>query len=63
MKDPNFFKQDDSDPATLALRDLGAKFYKQSFYVAPLDVAACGASEDQFKGALVFPLHSRAMVP
>lgn len=62
VKYPNFLKQDDSDTTTLSLADLGAQFCEQRFDIAPLDVPARGASEDQFEGALVPSLHAR-MVP
>lgn len=58
MKYPDFFKEDNRDAAAFTLRDLCTKFCKKSFYVAPLNVRTCRASEDQFKGALVLSLHA-----
>ena len=58
MENSHFFKQDYSYATTLALADFGAQFYEQRFDIAPLDVPTRGASEDQFKSALVLPLHT-----
>jgi hypothetical protein len=58
----HFFEQDHGYTTTLALADFGAQFYKQRFNIAPLDVSACRAGEDQFKNSLVLPLHA-AIVP
>lgn len=57
MKDSHFFEQDNRKATTLALRDFSAKLYEQSLDVAPLNVAACGPSKDQFESALMLPLH------
>ena len=59
MEHSHFFEQDHGYTTTLALADFGAQFYKQCFNIAPLDVSACRAGEDQFKSSLVLPLHSR----
>lgn len=57
MKDSNFSKQDNGDATPLSLCDFGAKLDEQSFNVAPLNVAACGPSKDQFEGASMPPPH------
>ena len=62
MKNANLIKQDDSHTTAFALADLRAKFYEERLNVAPLHIAACRASEDQFKGALMLSLHFH-MVP
>ena len=58
MEHSHFFEQDHGYTTTLALADFGAQFYKQRFNIAPLDVSACRAGEDQFKSSLVLPLHA-----
>jgi hypothetical protein len=58
----HFFEQDHGYTTTLALADFGAQFYKQRFNIAPLDVSACRAGENQFKSSLVLPHHA-GMVP
>ena len=57
MEHSHFFEQDHGYTTTLALADFGAKFYKQRFNIAPLDVSACRVGEDQFKSSLVLALH------
>ena len=54
----HFFEQDHGYTTTLALADFGAQFYKQRFNIAPLDVSACRAGEDQFNTSLVLPPHA-----
>jgi len=54
----HFFEQDHGYTTALALADFGAQFYKQRFNIAPLDVSAGRASEDQFKSSLVLALHA-----
>jgi hypothetical protein len=58
MEHSHFFKQDYSYATTLAFADFGTQLYEQRFDIAPLDVPTGGASEDQFKSALVLPLHA-----
>ena len=62
MEHSHFFEQDHGYTTTLALADFGAQFYKQRFNIAPLDVSACRAGEDQLKSSLVLALHA-AIVP
>lgn len=62
VKNPNLFKQDNSHTAPFSLADFGAQFYEQRFDIAPLDVAACGAGEEQVERGLVLSLHL-LMVP
>lgn len=59
MKDSHFFKQNNGDAAPLSLRDFGAKLQGQSLDIAPLNISACRASEDQLKRPLVPTPHSR----
>jgi hypothetical protein len=61
MKDPNFVEQHHRNTTTFTFGDFSAKLGKQSFYISPLNVSAGRTREDQFKGALVLPLHA-AMV-
>ena len=58
MKNANLFKQDNRYATAFSFTDLGAQFDEQRFDIAPLDIAAHRASENQIKGALVLPLHS-----
>jgi len=62
VKNANFLKYDNSYTAACALADLCAKFYEERLNIAPLNIAACRASGNQFKGALMPSLHAR-MVP
>jgi hypothetical protein len=55
----HFFEQDHNYTTTLALADFGAQFYQQRINIAPLDVSACRAGEDQLKSSLVLALHAR----
>ena len=55
MEHSHFFEQDHGYTTTLALAAFGAQFYKQRFNIAPLDVSACRAGEDQFNTSLVLP--------
>ena len=58
MEHSHFFEQSHGYTTTLALADFGAQFYKKRFNIAPLDVSACRAGEDQVKSSLVLPLHT-----
>jgi hypothetical protein len=62
MKDPHLFKQDNGNATALAFGDFGAKLDEQSLYVTPLEVSACGPSEDQFERALMLPLHGEMVL-
>jgi hypothetical protein len=62
MKHSHFFEQNNGYPTPFALADLGAQLTEQRLDIAPLDVAAGGASKDQLERALVLSLHL-AMVP
>jgi hypothetical protein len=57
MKDSDLIKQNHRNTTALAFSDFGTKLTEQRFNVSPLDVSAGRAREDQFKGALVLPLH------
>ena len=61
MKDSDLLEQNHRNTTALAFSDFGTKFCEQSFYVSPLNVSAGRARKDQFKSALVLPLHA-AMV-
>jgi hypothetical protein len=58
----HFFEQNHGYTTALALADFGAQFYKQRLNIAPLDVSAYRAGEDQFKSSLVLALRA-AIVP
>ena len=58
MENAHLAEQDYSYAATLALADFCLEFTEQCFNVLPLDIAAGRVGEDQFKRALVLPLHS-----
>jgi hypothetical protein len=57
VKDPDFAKQNNRDPAASPLADLPTKLMKQGFIVFPLQAIAYRTGEDQLKDALVLPLH------
>jgi hypothetical protein len=59
VKHSHFFKHDHGYATSFSLTDFGAQFDKQRFDVAPLDVSTRGAGEDQFKSALMLPLHAQ----
>ena len=61
MKDSDLLEQNHRNTTALAFSDFGTKLCEQSFYVSPLNVSAGRARKDQFKSALVLPLHA-AMV-
>jgi hypothetical protein len=63
VEDPDFAKQNDRDSAARPLTDIPTKLLKQGFNVPPRQAAAYGTGEDQLKGALVLPLHSRMVLP
>jgi hypothetical protein len=48
MKNADFTKKHDSNPATLPLADLPAKLQKQALNVTPLDVCAHGVRKYGF---------------
>ena len=62
VKDANFLKQHNSHATTFTLADLCAKVREERLNIAPLNIAARRAREDQVKGALMLSLHAR-MVP
>jgi hypothetical protein len=57
VEDPDFAKQNDSDPAASPLAHLPTKLLKEGFNVPPRQTAAHRSGEDQLKGALVLPIH------
>ena len=61
MEQSRFFEQDDSNTTAFSLADSSAQFCEQRFDIAPLNVPADGASEDQFKSALVLPIHAQTV--
>lgn len=58
MKNSHFIKQDDGNSAAFALADFSAQFVEKCFNIFPLDVGAGWMGQDQFKSALVLPLHA-----
>jgi len=63
VEDPDFAKQNDRNSAARPLTDIPTKLLKQGLDVPPRQAAAYGTGEDQLKGALVLPLHSRMVLP
>ena len=57
MEDPYLAEQDHGNTAACALSNFCAQFREERFNVSPLDIGARRTSEDQFKCALVSPLH------
>jgi hypothetical protein len=49
VKDSNLPKQDNGHTAALSFGDFSPKFHEQCFDVAPLDVPARWAANDQFE--------------
>ncbi len=58
MENPHLIEQDYGYATTFSLADFSAQFHEQRFDITPLDVATSGSGEDQFKSALVLPLHA-----
>jgi hypothetical protein len=63
VKDPDFAKQNNRDPAASPLADLPTKLMKQGFIVFPLQAIAYRTGEDQLKGALMLPHHHTMLLP
>lgn len=63
VKDTDFAKQNNRDPAASPLTYLPAKLMKQGFNVPPQKATAYRTGEDQPKGALVLPLHPTMLLP
>jgi hypothetical protein len=63
VKDPDFAKQNNRDPAASPVAYLPTKLLKQGFDVTPRQATAYRTGEDQLKGALVLPLHSTTVLP
>lgn len=61
MEDPHFVEQDDSNPTTFALADLGSDLLEERFNILPLNICAGRMRENKLECALVLPLHA-AMV-
>ena len=63
VKDPDFAKQNNRDPAASPLAYLATKLMTQGFNVPPRQATAYRTGEDQLKGALVLPLHPTMVLP
>ena len=59
VEDSYLAKQDDGDPTTFSLDDFSSESTEESFNIFPVDICAGRVREDDFKRALVHPLHAR----